>query len=146
MVICLERGADLHTAQLMPLPLTVSCFSEIQIRFAFLVPAHKGSPGKRAVKWVCVCVWYAETRHHHCQMNCTLSLNFHDFTSSFYNICFINWLKFIIILLQTLQTTFFFGMCSCVETSGWLYPDNSVGTPKGIEVLRKRKGLSPWNM
>ena len=25
-VVCLERGADLHTAQLMLLPLTVSCF------------------------------------------------------------------------------------------------------------------------
>ena len=55
-VICLERGADLHMAQLMPLPLTVSCFSEIQIGFTFLVPAHPGSPGKRAVKRVCVCV------------------------------------------------------------------------------------------
>ena len=55
-VVCLERGADLHMAQLMPLPLTVSCFSEIQIGFAFLVPAHPGSPGKRAVTWVCVCV------------------------------------------------------------------------------------------
>ena len=54
MVICLERGADLHTAQLMPQPLTVSCFSKIQIGFTFLVPAHLGSPGKRAVKWVCV--------------------------------------------------------------------------------------------
>jgi len=43
-VICLELGTDLHTAQLMPLPLTVSCFSKIQIGFAFLVPA------------VCVCV------------------------------------------------------------------------------------------
>jgi len=52
MVICLERGADLHTAQLMPLPLTVSCFSKIYIGFAFLVPAHPGSPGKRAVKRV----------------------------------------------------------------------------------------------
>ena len=50
MVICLERGADLHMAQLMLLPLTVSCFSEIQIGFTFLVPAHLGSPGKRAVK------------------------------------------------------------------------------------------------
>jgi len=40
-------------AQLMPLPLTVSCFSKIQIGFTFLVPAHPGSPGKRAVKWVC---------------------------------------------------------------------------------------------
>ena len=56
MVICLELGADLYTAQLMPLPLTVSCFSKIQIGFTFLVPAHPGSPGKRAVKWVCVCV------------------------------------------------------------------------------------------
>ena len=54
MVICLEQGADLHIAQLMPLPLTVSCFSKIQIGFT-LVPAHPGSPGKRAVKQVCVC-------------------------------------------------------------------------------------------
>ena len=52
MVICLERGADLHMAQLMPLPLTVSCFSEIQIGLTFLVPAHLGSPGKKAVKRV----------------------------------------------------------------------------------------------
>jgi len=53
-VICLERGADLHTAQLMPLPLTVSCFCKIQIGFTFLVLAHLDSPGKRAVKRVCV--------------------------------------------------------------------------------------------
>jgi len=58
MVIYLERGADLHMAQLMPLPLTVSCFIKIQIGFTFLVPAHRGSPGKRAVKRVCVCVCY----------------------------------------------------------------------------------------
>ena len=50
MVICLEQGEDLHMAQLMPLPLTVSCFSKIQIGFTFLVPAHPGSPGKGAVK------------------------------------------------------------------------------------------------
>ena len=56
MVVCLERDADLHMAQLMPLPLTVSCFSKIQIGFTFQVPAHPGSPGKRAVKRVCVCV------------------------------------------------------------------------------------------
>jgi len=52
-VICLERDADLHMVQLMPLPHTVSCFSKIQIGFTFLVLAHLGSPGKRAVKWVC---------------------------------------------------------------------------------------------
>jgi len=56
-VICLELGADLHMAQLMPLPLTVSCFSKIQIGLAFLVPAHLGSPGKQAVKHACVCVY-----------------------------------------------------------------------------------------
>ena len=65
MVICLEQGADWHMAQLLPLPLTVSCFSKIQIGFAFLVPAHlrchrssslhdPGSPGKGAIKWVYV--------------------------------------------------------------------------------------------
>jgi len=40
MVICLERGVDLHVVQLMSLPSTVSCFSKIQIGFTFLVPAH----------------------------------------------------------------------------------------------------------
>ena len=56
MVICLERDADLHMAQLMPLPLTVSCFSKIQTGFTFLVPAHLVSPRERAVTRVCVCV------------------------------------------------------------------------------------------
>ena len=52
-VICLEWVAYLHMSQLMPLPLTVSCFSKIQIGFTFLVLAYSGSPGKRAVKCVC---------------------------------------------------------------------------------------------
>jgi len=56
-VISLERGANLHTTQLMPLPLTVSCFSKIQIGFTFLVPAHPGSPGQRAVKQVYICMY-----------------------------------------------------------------------------------------
>ena len=64
MVICLERGADLHMAQLMPLPLTVSCFSKIQIGFTFLVLAHPSSPGQRAVKRVCVCI---DASNHHYQ-------------------------------------------------------------------------------
>ena len=65
MVICLELGADLHMAQLMPLPLTVSCFSKIQIGFAFLIPAHPGSPGKGPLNvcvCVCVCACYKETQ------------------------------------------------------------------------------------
>jgi len=45
-VVYLELGADLHMVKLMPLPLTVSCFSKIQIGFTFLVLAHPDSPGK----------------------------------------------------------------------------------------------------
>ena len=60
-VICLERCADWHMAQLMPLPPTVSCFSKIQIGFTFLVPAHLGSPEQRAVKRVCVWEPFKET-------------------------------------------------------------------------------------
>ena len=57
MVICLERDAELHMAQLMPLPLTFSCFSKMQIGFTFLVVAHPGSPGKKSLNGhVCICV------------------------------------------------------------------------------------------
>ena len=75
-VICLERGADLHMPQLMPLTLTVSCFSQIQIGFTFLVPAYPCSRGKRAVKRVCVsvcvCIFWSGvvwllSRHHRIQ-------------------------------------------------------------------------------
>ena len=75
MVICLEQGAELHTAQLMPLPLTASCFSKIQIGFTFLVLAHPGSPGQRAVKQVYVCkslgtMWpILFSQHAQCQFN-----------------------------------------------------------------------------
>jgi len=55
-VICLERGA------------VVSCFSKIQICFTFLVPAHLGSPGKRAVKRVCVCVAQLSPLMSYCQL------------------------------------------------------------------------------
>jgi len=54
-VICLQRDADLHVAQLMPLPLTVSCFSKIQIGFTFPVPV----PDKGPLNRVCVCVGLA---------------------------------------------------------------------------------------
>ena len=57
MVICLERGADSHMAQLMPLPFTVSCFSKIQIAFTFLAPDHLGGSGKGPLnRCVRVCV------------------------------------------------------------------------------------------
>ena len=54
MDICLERGADLHTARMMPLPLTASCFSKIQVGFTFLVPDDLSSPGKGPLNG-CVC-------------------------------------------------------------------------------------------
>ena len=65
MVICLERCVDLHMAQLMSLPLTVSCFSKIQIGFTFLVPAHLGSPDKGPLNR-CVCVKCAHAHTHTC--------------------------------------------------------------------------------
>ena len=94
MVICLERDADLHMAQLMPLPLTVCCCSKIQIGFTFLVPAHLGSPGQRAVKRVCVCMYVSYHQqsavfagHHHeaCLLDtCLLCVTFsgpsHNYT------------------------------------------------------------------
>jgi len=58
-VICLERGADLHIAQLMPLPLTLSSSVKSRLVLPFWYRLTPGSPGKRAVKRVCVCVaWY----------------------------------------------------------------------------------------
>jgi len=62
MVICMEQGADLHMAQLMPLPLNVSCFSKIQIIFTFLVPAYQVVLDKGIINGVCM---YAVT-----QMEC----------------------------------------------------------------------------
>ena len=73
MVICLERGADLHMAQLMPLPLAVSCFCKIQIGFTFLVPAHLGCPGKGAIKQVCVCVLLFQFFYLLCRLGLTLA-------------------------------------------------------------------------
>jgi len=55
MVICLERGANLHMAQLMPLPLTVSCFSKSQIGFTFWYRLTGVVPEKGPLN-VCVCV------------------------------------------------------------------------------------------
>ena len=59
----LERGADLqlHMAQLMPLPLTVSCFSKIEIGFTFWyrltwVVTEKGPLNG------CVCVFHCQTQ------------------------------------------------------------------------------------
>ena len=66
MSVCLERGADLHTAQLMPLPLTVSCFSKIRLVLPFWyrptrVVLEKGPLDGCVCVCVCVCFWYWPT-------------------------------------------------------------------------------------
>ena len=85
MVICLERCADLHTAQLMLLPLTVSCFSKIQIGFTFLVPAYMGSPGKGLLNG-CVCVSVQWLLQCHILLYTVLTLNGHFLPKLPYNI------------------------------------------------------------
>ena len=55
-VICLEQDAELHTTQLMPLPLTVSCFSKIQIVLPFRYWLTWVVPAKGPLNG-CVCVW-----------------------------------------------------------------------------------------
>ena len=99
MVICLERSADLHTDQLMPLPLTVSCFSKIQIGFTFLVPAHPGSPGQRAVKCVCVCTGIVMPSRY---MTCNISDNFETLQDSW-----IYWMKLHCVPIKTSMFYFF---------------------------------------
>jgi len=68
-VICLERGAYLHMAQLMPLPLAVSCFSKIEIGFTFLVPAHLGSPGRGCVRYDTRCYFNLRSKADMSQFN-----------------------------------------------------------------------------
>jgi len=69
MAVCLEQGADLHMSQLMPLPLTVSCFIKIQIGFTFLIPADLGSPGKGLLNGYVYVIIKTKTTvrsHRHC--------------------------------------------------------------------------------
>jgi len=63
MVICLERDADLHTVQLMPLPLTVTSVKS-RLVFPFWYRLTRVVP-ERAVKRVLLtgCVSSAKTRN-----------------------------------------------------------------------------------
>ena len=70
----LSVWSEVHMAQLMPLPLTVSCFSKIQIGFTFLVPADPGSTGQRAVKRVCVHVFLLLAAKSVCAVKCWILL------------------------------------------------------------------------
>jgi len=102
----------LHTAQLMPLPLTVSCFSEIQIGFTFLVLAHPGSPGQRAVKRVSRC---------ECRMplSCSVAISFLLFSHhtrprplAFWQVSFVG-LKFCLMIFQGIQLF----LCTILHTT-----------------------------
>jgi len=63
-------------AQLMPLPITVSCFGKIQIGFTFLVPADPGSPGKGPLNGSVVCVCIAvELQQHRVIVSACISRN-----------------------------------------------------------------------
>ena len=107
MVICLERGADLHMAQMMPLPLTVSCFSKIQIGFTFLVLAYPGGPGKRAVKRVCIFVCYLYILiFMHC-MEQVLTLLFSIHTASLYRVVTLSEVSFVRFTCYLQQTYIF---------------------------------------
>jgi len=107
MVICLERGADLHMAQMMPLPLTVSCFSRIQIGFTFLVPAYPGGPGKRAVNRVCIFVCYLYILiFMHC-MEQVLTLLFSIHTASLYRVVTLSEVSFVRFTCYLQQTYIF---------------------------------------
>jgi len=103
-VICLEWRADLHMAQLMPLPLTVSCFNKIQIGLTFLVPAHLGSPGKRAVKRVCVCLLF---------FRCLLILCFLHFIPCCMCVC--HWITYFLTYLQLVPASLCFFDCPSVD-------------------------------
>ena len=60
MVICLEQGADLHMAQLMPLPLTISCFSKIRLVLLFWYWLSRVVPEKGPLnRCVCVCHYHS---------------------------------------------------------------------------------------
>ena len=73
MAICLEQGADLHMAQLMPLPLTVSCFSKIQIGLPFWYWLAQVVPNKRPLNG-CVCVFRAVSCHKSREITLTVLL------------------------------------------------------------------------
>jgi len=76
------------------LSLTVSCFSEIQIGFTFLVPAHPGSPGKRAVKRLCVVILHLEIDNIHIFLLFRATDNsilVSDFSWMFVTVCFNCW-------------------------------------------------------
>jgi len=95
-VICVERDADLHMAQLMLLPLTVTCFSKIQIGLTFLVPAHPGSPRQRAVKWLLLLSYFNVRRQHAVEQTISSLLLFNELLSSLFN----NFLQVVCILLH----------------------------------------------
>ena len=123
MVICLELGADLHMAQLMPLPLTVSCFSKIEIGFAFLVLAHLGSPGKRAFALNgCVCSTIMSCYNKYWYTFCSSSTNakLHSCWARSSVMDFLELLEIVLLVTYPVKFIWFFGLsaaCRYVMTT-----------------------------
>jgi len=92
-----------YMAQLMPLPVTVSCFSKIEIGFTFLVPAYPGSPGQSAIKRLCVCVFRVMQKGRR-TMNTAMS-SFKKFQ------CLFNMYLNVLMFLRFLNTTKKFWLC-----------------------------------
>ena len=127
MVICLERGANLHMAQLMSLPLTVSCFSKIQIGFAFLVLAHLGSPGKGPLDGcVCVCYLLNMGRWYHSSWQRFCSLLWRDAVDRMHKTC--SWSRSVIAHLRS---------------SWWRYRKRSVAGIIDDASIRWSSAVSP---
>jgi len=98
-VVSLEHGADLHMAQLMPLPLTVSCFSKIQIGFISLVLAHLGNPGKGPLNG-CACV-----NVYHLPMNVHTSQPFLNLGMIYVMTGMIHWRVFVVVEITCYSLT-----------------------------------------
>jgi len=115
-VICLGWGADLHTAQLMPLPLTVSCFSKIEIGYGTTSPTVIPDKVQRAVKWMCVCV-------HVYMQPCGVRACMHDGDGDGENI--ITWLH------GPSVTVEIFCQCWC-HFHSWIFVSRSHGTSSAL--------------
>ena len=64
MVICLGRGADMHMAQLMQLPLIISCASKSRLVLPFWYWLTLVVPDKGLINGCCCCAWIIISNDH----------------------------------------------------------------------------------
>ena len=128
-------------AQLMPLPLTISWSSKIQIGFTFLVPAHPGSPGQRAVKRVCVCVCDSCSSAHCtykkfvCAVRRSASINWREFREEWNKKCGIEWKMQNDGDWSTRQTMWLQLLCSLPHAALWQLSSKLHNTDAELSIL-----------